>query len=61
MVKAGYEDILAGFYENQPEAVDGFFGDNTETSVKEFQKDNGILVDGVIGSQTLKLLIQKTN
>jgi peptidoglycan hydrolase-like protein with peptidoglycan-binding domain len=60
LVKAGYEDILAGYYENQPEAVDGFFGDNTETSVKEFQKDNGILVDGVIGSQTLKLLIQKT-
>ena len=33
-------------------AIDGDFGPNTELSVKAFQKDNDLFVDGVVGPQT---------
>ena len=36
--------------------VDSFFGKETETAVKKFQKDNGIKEDGVVGPQTAALL-----
>jgi len=60
LIKAGYEDMLSGFYTNNFGASDGIYGDDTKLAVEEFQKDNGISVDGVVGSNTLNLLIKKT-
>ena len=42
-----------GYLQEEP---DGIFGSLTETAVKDFQKKNGLKVDGVAGSQTLTLL-----
>lgn len=36
---------------------DGIFGILTEEAVKEFQKDNGLTVDGIVGPKTLAYLI----
>lgn len=37
-------------------AVDGIFGVKTTTAVKDYQKKNGLLVDGIVGKNTLKKL-----
>ncbi len=42
-----------GYYNG---AVDGIFGTATRNAVMEFQKSNGLKVDGVVGSQTLEAL-----
>jgi hypothetical protein len=56
LVKAGYKI-----------SVDGHFGKNTDKAVKEFQKKNNLVVDGIVGTKTwIKLVssmpkeIQKT-
>lgn len=36
--------------------VDGDFGSATEKAVKEFQKNNGLTVDGIVGEKTWKAL-----
>ena len=36
--------------------ADGDFGKNTEAAVKQFQKDHGLTVDGVIGQETWNAL-----
>ena len=36
--------------------VDGIFGTRTQTAVKNFQRDNGLAVDGIAGVNTLKAL-----
>ena len=36
--------------------VDGIFGMRTEAAVKEFQKKNGLVVDGIVGPQTWSTL-----
>jgi len=33
--------------------VDGIFGEQTKATVIKFQKDNGLVVDGIVGNQTL--------
>ncbi|AZR73616.1 cell wall hydrolase [Anoxybacter fermentans] len=43
----------AGYYHGR---IDGIFGKMTEKAVREFQKDNGLIVDGVVGPQTYKAL-----
>jgi hypothetical protein len=40
--------------------ITGYFGSNTETAVKRFQKAKGITADGKIGSITRKILFPKT-
>lgn len=39
--------------------LDGDFGPETENAVKKFQADRGLVVDGVIGPQTYKMLMNK--
>lgn len=41
--------------------VDGIFGAKTEAAVKKFQKENGLVVDGIAGLKTLNLLQQIRN
>lgn len=36
--------------------VDGIFGTRTQTAVKNFQRDNGLAVDGIAGANTLRAL-----
>lgn len=38
---------------------DGIFGDGTERRVKEYQRDNGLVVDGVVGEMTWKALLKE--
>lgn len=42
-----------GYYSG---SVDGVYGSKTESAVKDFQKKNGLTVDGVAGSATLAAL-----
>ncbi|KGK88146.1 hydrolase [Desulfosporosinus sp. HMP52] len=37
-------------------SVDGIFGNNTKTAVQAFQRDRNLLVDGIVGPQTLEAL-----
>lgn len=43
----------AGYYEG---AIDGKIGANTKNAIVQFQKDNGLKADGVIGRQTWEKL-----
>lgn len=40
-------------------AVDGIFGAKTLAAVRAFQKDNGLTVDGIVGKNTWKILLQE--
>ncbi|MEG5060592.1 peptidoglycan-binding domain-containing protein, partial [Microcoleus sp. A2-C5] len=35
---------------------DGFFGNDTEKAVRQFQQQKGLMADGVVGAQTRKEL-----
>ena len=39
----------AGYYQG---SIDGKFGNNSQKAVRAFQKDNNMVVDGIIGKQT---------
>ncbi|MBJ6611385.1 MAG: N-acetylmuramidase family protein [Candidatus Thiothrix moscowensis] len=41
--------------------VDGNFGDKTEAAVKQFQLDNNLVADGIIGEKTWQVLLIKAN
>ena len=43
----------AGYYDG---AIDGKIGSNTKSAIMQFQKDNGLKADGVIGRQTWEKL-----
>jgi len=43
----------SGYYEGE---VDGLFGPITERAVINFQKDNNLIIDGIVGPQTLSHL-----
>lgn len=49
LIKKGYKLPLYG--------VDGSYGDETVKAVKEFQLDNGLSVDGVVGENTWSKLL----
>lgn len=36
--------------------IDGIFGTDTENKVKEYQKSNNLVVDGIVGKNTFKAL-----
>lgn len=42
-----------GFYKG---AIDGIFGSMTENAIKNFQKNEGLAVDGIVGNKTLEVL-----
>ena len=42
-----------GYYNG---AIDGIIGTQTVTAIKNFQRDNGLTVDGIVGPKTAKLL-----
>ncbi len=42
-----------GYYKK---SVDGIFGSGTRSAVKAFQRDYGLVVDGIVGPKTLKAL-----
>lgn len=44
-----------GFYKGKP---DGIFGAQTAASVRAFQRKNGLIADGVVGTRTFPKLIQ---
>ena len=57
-VKALQRDLLAaGYYDGG--RVDGNFGDGTDNAVRDFQRENGLIVDGVVGEKTVKELARK--
>jgi N-acetylmuramoyl-L-alanine amidase len=41
--------------------TDGIFGDLTEEAVKDFQRVNGLQVDGIVGSDTWEKLLTQEN
>ncbi|MFJ8244266.1 L,D-transpeptidase family protein [Peribacillus asahii] len=53
-VKEVQKKLTAKGYDTK--GVDGVFGINTEKAVKQFQKENGLTSDGVVGPKTKKLL-----
>ena len=54
--KAQKELKKLGYYKGE---VDGIYGDDTEKAVKKFQKDNGLIEDGVVGPGTGAMLNDK--
>ena len=48
----------AGFYNGD---IDGIFGNETLNAVKAYQFSKGLLVDGVVGEETLKFLKRSDN
>ena len=38
--------------------IDSCYGRDTESAVKKFQKDNGLIVDGYVGIETVKMLVK---
>lgn len=48
----------AGFYSGD---IDGIFGNDTLNAVKTYQFSKGLLVDGVVGDETLKFLKRSDN
>jgi murein L,D-transpeptidase YcbB/YkuD len=55
-VKAVQTALSAAGYKNssgrKPIVIDGDFGANTDKRVRQYQKDNGLVVDGIVGPQT---------
>ncbi|MDP2857876.1 MAG: DUF1028 domain-containing protein [Bacillota bacterium] len=47
-----------GFYSG---AVDGYFGDDTETAVRAFQEKQKLVVDGIAGPKTVAVLAEAWN
>ncbi len=40
-------------------SIDGEFGHETENAIKKFQTDRGLVVDGIVGSDTYRALMNK--
>jgi len=36
--------------------IDGYYGPITEKAVKDFQRNNNLIVDGIVGSSTYEAL-----
>lgn len=40
-------------------SLTGFYGSETELAVKAFQRDNGLVADGIVGAQTFRAIMNK--
>lgn len=56
-VKKAQQILISKGYSVGPDGADGAFGINTYYAVKNFQEDNGLEVDGVIGDNTWAALL----
>ncbi|MEG0754558.1 MAG: peptidoglycan-binding protein, partial [Angelakisella sp.] len=57
-----YIDVLGYFNGNLPLiAIDGIYGDQTENAVKQFQKQYGLTVNGVVDTATRNKLLETYN
>lgn len=54
-VKYLQQKLYAKLYDTR--GFDGDFGPNTETAVKAFQRENGLLADGIVGPKTWAKII----
>lgn len=41
------------------QAIDGFFGKDTQQAVKAFQEASGVFVDGIVGEETFQKLMER--
>ncbi len=41
-----------------PGAIDGIYGNRTMNAVIEFQRNNGLVADGIAGSDTFNMIFQ---
>lgn len=57
-VKELQQLLLKKGYKLPKYGADGSFGNETLTAVKQFQKDNGLVVDGIVGPKTWNKLTQ---
>lgn len=46
------QQLLTDLGYTQVGAIDGIFGSNTGQAVRDFQRDNGLAVDGIVGPRT---------
>lgn len=62
IVKKGQNNSLVAWLQCRiGAAIDGKFGANTDSKLREFQKNNGLSVDGIAGYNTFKKLLEKFN
>lgn len=59
MVKLLQEMLIAKGYGLPKYGADGEFGSETEAAVRKFQKDNGLIADGIVGEKTIAALNAK--
>ena len=59
-VKKLQEALVGAGYDVGKTGADGVLGKNTEAAIKQYQKDNGLTVDGIAGKNTLGSLYNKT-
>lgn len=50
------QQLLFSKLYNEVGTADGVFGPKTDTAVRQFQRDNGLVVDGIVGPKTLAKL-----
>ncbi len=58
----GYLNVISNVYTNIPKLdTDGIFGSGTESAIKEFQRNVGLLDDGIVGPATWEALLREYN
>lgn len=56
-VKIIQENLIENGYSVGSYGADGYFGTATFNAIKNFQRDNGLMVDGIVGRDTWKRLV----
>ncbi|MBD3883950.1 glycoside hydrolase family protein [Phormidium tenue FACHB-886] len=55
-VRRVQEALIKAGFNLEPDGADGFFGKATNAAAQQFQRQKGLTVDGVVGTQTLQAL-----